>query len=633
MSIRVCVALLSIVFAFTISPVTAAPAPGDSLVIPDIETFMQIGAATDPAISADGSRIFFTTFMSGVDQVYEILPSGWPYQLTVFEDGIDFFVPSPSGTQAIVGASIGGSEQSDFYLLNTDTGSIATFKAAEGIRHRAPVWSPDEKYVYFQSNQENGTDFFIYRISVADKRVDKISSMQGWNAPINVSADGSKLLMTHYSSNVDTDLYLLDLAHRAEQHLTEHRGDYVFFNGRLDPDLEHVYFLTNKNTDGMVRVARMKIGDEEIEFLNADSPWETEEMAMTRDARYLAWVENVEGYGLLYIMNLKTGRKWSLDHMKGVAQNLYFADDGKLVFAFASASRTFDVWKYDVVSGELLQLTHSSYAGTDRKMFVEPELIKYRSFDDVEVPAFLYVPEDWDGGPLPFIIHAHGGPESQFRPSFQRHFQYLILNGYGILAPNIRGSSGYGREYMQMDDYKKRKDSIKDIYEAARWLVDTGYADYGKIAVKGGSYGGYVTLAALVDYPEIFGAGICSVGISNFVTFLQNTADYRRALREAEYGPLSDAEFLNEISPLTHAEQIRAPLLLVHGENDPRVPVDEARQIAREIKARGGTVETLIFPDEGHGIGKLSNRLIFYRKMVEFFDEYLKNGGLPAYTP
>jgi len=633
MSIRVCLTAFSMGLLLSVLPVIADPAPGDSLNIPDIETFMQIGAASEPAISADGNRVFFDTFMSGVDQVYEILPSGWPYQLTVFVDGIDFYVPSYSGDHMIVGASIGGSEQSDFYLLDTNTGSVSTLKAAEGVRHGSPVWSPDEKYVYFRSNQENGTDFFIYRIAIEDKRVDKISSMQGWNNATDISADGNGLLMTHFSSNVDSDLYLLDLANKAERHLTDHSGDYVFVNGRLDPDLEYVYFLTNKNRDGMVRVARMKIGDDDIEFLNSDSPWETEEMDMTRDARFLAWVENVDGYGLLYIMNLRTGRKWSLDHMKGVVQGLQFSDDGKLVFAFASASRTFDVWMYDVAGGELKQLTHSSYAGVDRTMFVEPELIKYRSFDDLEIPAFLFVPEDWDGQPLPFVIHAHGGPESQFRPSFQRHFQYLILNGYGIIAPNIRGSSGYGIEYMQMDDYKKRKDSIKDIYEAARWLVDNGYAEYGKIAVKGGSYGGYVTLAALVDYPEIFGAGICSVGISNFVTFLQNTADYRRAIREAEYGPLSDEEFLTEISPLTHAEQIRAPLLIAHGENDPRVPVDEARQIARSIKARGGTVETLIFPDEGHGIGKLSNRLIYYRKMVEFLDQHIKNGGLPAYTP
>ena len=237
MSIRVCVAIAYVIIVLSISTAVAETALGDSLIIPDIETFMQIGAATGPAISTDGSRIFFNTFMSGVDQVYEILPTGWPYQLTVFEDGIDFYMPSYSGGLMVVGASIGGSEQSDFYLLNTDTGSISTLKAAEGVRHGAPVWSTDEKYVYFRSNQENGTDFFVYRISIADKKVDKISSMQGWNNPTDVSADGSKLLMTHYSSNVDTDLYLLDLNQRSEQLLTEHRGDHVFFNGRLGPSL------------------------------------------------------------------------------------------------------------------------------------------------------------------------------------------------------------------------------------------------------------------------------------------------------------------------------------------------------------------------------------------------------------
>jgi dipeptidyl aminopeptidase/acylaminoacyl peptidase len=633
MSIRVCFLAAAVVMAVSSSSLIASPALRDSVIIPDIETFMQIGAASSPAVNSDGSRIFFRTFISGVDQVYEILPSGWPYQLTVFEDGIDFFLPSYSGRYIVVGASKGGSEQSDLYLLDADTGTIVTLKAAEGVRHGSPVWSPDEKYVYFRSNQENGTDFFIYKISIDDGMVEKVSSMQGWNNPTVISTDGTRLLLTHFESNVDSDLYLLDLANKSEQLLTEHSGDYVFFNGRLTPGLDYVYFLTNKNRDGMVRVGKLRIGSEDIEFINETSPWETEEMAMSRDARFLAWVENVEGYGLLYVMNLKTGRIWNLDHMKGIVGDLCISDTGTLLFTFTSASRTADIWEYNIITGELRQLTHSSYAGTDRTMFVEPELVKYRTFDDLEIPAFIYLPEDWDGRPIPFIIHAHGGPESQFRPSFQRHFQYLILNGYGILAPNIRGSSGYGIDFMKMDDYKKRKDSIKDIYEAARWLVDNGYAEYGKIAIKGGSYGGYVVLAALVDYPEIFGAGVCSVGISNFVTFLENTADYRRALREAEYGPLSDKEFLTEISPLTSAEQIRAPLLIVHGENDPRVPVEEARQIARSIKARGGTVETLIFPDEGHGIGKLSNRLIFYRQMVEFLDEHIKNGDLPAYTP
>jgi dipeptidyl aminopeptidase/acylaminoacyl peptidase len=200
-----------------------------------------------------------------------------------------------------------------------------------------------------------------------------------------------------------------------------------------------------------------------------------------------------------------------------------------------------------------------------------------------------------------------------------------MLNGYGVLAPNIRGSSGYGRDYVRLDDYKKRKDSIRDIYHAAVWLLEKGYAEEGRIGIKGGSYGGYVTLAALVDYPDMFGAGIDNIGIANFVTFLQNTAEYRRAIREAEYGPLTDPEFLTEISPLTNADRIKAPLLVVHGANDPRVPVGEARQIAEAVQANGGIAELLIFPDEGHGTAKLSNRLTYYRRMVEFLDRHLKD--------
>ena len=254
---------------------------------------------------------------------------------------------------------------------------------------------------------------------------------------------------------------------------------------------------------------------------------------------------------------------------------------------------------------------------------MSPSLIHYKSFDGLGIPALLYVPRGWNGEPIPFIMDIHGGPEGQARPVFSRHFQYLLLKGYGIFVPNVRGSSGYGRDYIKLDDYKNRKDSIRDIYEGAKWLKDHGYTRFGKIGIKGASYGGYATLASLVEYPDVFGAGIDDVGIANFVTFLTNTAPYRRALREAEYGPLSDEAFLLSISPITEVDKIKAPLI-VHGANDPRVPVGEARQMAEAIRARGGVVDTLMFADEGHGAAKFSNRLVYYRTMAEFLDSHLK---------
>jgi dipeptidyl aminopeptidase/acylaminoacyl peptidase len=625
MSNRLCRVVLVLLVGLVVSSSVRAQAVFDSTAGPRIETFMQIGSALGGQITRDGTMVFFKTAISGVDQVYRFLPSGWPYQLTVLADGIDFFRISPSGRATVVGASIGGSEQADLFLVDTESGVVSTLKQDERIRHGAPVWSPDERYVYFSSNEENLRDFMIYRIHVSSREVDKIWHKESWNSAASISGDGATLLIEHYLSNMNSDLYLLDIESGEEILLTEHDDDYIFEYGRLTPDGEHVYFVTDMNEDGLIRVAHIEVGRGGIEFINPDSPWETEEMDLSPDGRYLAWVENVEGYGALYILDLESGEKTELSQMRGIASDLAFSAEGTLLFTFTSPVLPPDIWKYTVTTGALSQLTYSTFAGIDRALFAEPRLIRYKSFDGLDIPAFLYLPADWDGTPIPFVIHAHGGPEGQFRPSFVRHFNYLMLNGYGVLAPNIRGSSGYGRDYVRLDNYKKRKDSIRDIYEAAVWLVDEGYAEKGRIAIKGGSYGGYVTLAALVDYPDMFGAGIDNIGIANFVTFLQNTAEYRRAIREAEYGPLSDPEFLTEISPLTNADRIKAPLLIVHGENDPRVPVGEARQIAEAVQANGGVAELLIFPDEGHGTAKLSNRLTYYRKMVEFLDRHLKD--------
>jgi dipeptidyl aminopeptidase/acylaminoacyl peptidase len=628
MSIRLCAAFL---LCCSLGSLAAGPqaiasggAGADSLNVPPIETFMKIGGATAPQISEDGSQVFFESWMSGVTQVYKLLPSGWPYQLTLFDDGIDFYRVSYSGDWMVVGASIGGSEQSDLYLINTETGVMRTLKADDDVRHGMVVWSPDEEYVYYSANEPDPMYFMIYRISLQDGSIETIWDKQGWSGTADVSADGRYLLIDKYESNTNNNLWLLDLESGEETLLTEHQGDYTFDYGRLSKDADAVYCVTNMNDDGTKRVARLDVKSKKIEFVMPDTPWETEEMDLSRNGIYLVWLENIEGYGMFYGRNLETDAQIEICLTLGVLSGLQVSTERTVVASFSSPSEAPDIWEYHADTGELSKLTFSTMAGIDPSLLSDPEMIRYESFDGLEIPAFLYLPADYEGGPIPFIIHAHGGPEGQFRPSFNRHFQYLILHGYGILAPNIRGSKGYGREFMALDDYKKRKDSVRDIYEGAMWLVENGYAEKGKIGIKGGSYGGYMTLAALVDYPDVFGAGIDDVGIANFVTFLENTKSYRRAIREAEYGPLSDPEFLTEISPLTHADRIKAPLLIVHGENDSRVPVGEARQIADAIEANGGVVETLIFPDEGHGISKLDNRLIYYRKMVDFLDQHLK---------
>ena len=596
----------------------------DSLYVPDIETFMQIGYADSPRLTQDGKTLFFQTGFTGVDQLYRLDTSGWPYQLTFLSDGIMFYSLSPDGKKAIVGAAKGGNEQAQLFLLDTKTGQITQLTDKPEVRHGSPTWSLDNQKIYFFNNETNLKDFHIYSLDLKTKKQEKVFEFEGWNSVADISDDGKYLLIYHYPSNVNNDIYFLDLATLKYDNITPHEGDYEFEYANFSKDNKTVYLVSNNNEDGIKRLATIDINTKKLTFWGEESNWEVQGLSISPDRRYLGWVINEEGYGKVKIGDLKSKTEIPFPDLKGIIGGGSFSDANSVAFTFSSPTKTNDIWIWDWTKPELRKVTHSVMAGIDPSLFVEPTLIKYKSFDGLEIPAFLYLPPDYQGKPIPFVIDVHGGPESQFRPGFVRNFQYLLLNGYGVFAPNIRGSSGYGKEYVMLDNYKKRLDSIKDVAEGAKWLIKNGYTTKDRLAIKGGSYGGYVVMAALTEFPDLFAAGIDEVGIVNFVTFLENTKTYRRELRESEYGPLTDKEFLESISPIHKVDKVKAALLVIHGENDPRVPVDEARQVIEAMRAQGGEVDSLIFSDEGHGIAKLSNRLVAYRKMVDFLDQHLK---------
>jgi len=253
--------------------------------------------------------------------------------------------------------------------------------------------------------------------------------------------------------------------------------------------------------------------------------------------------------------------------------------------------------------------------------------VRYPTFDGRQIPAFLYLPRDGQQHALPVVINVHGGPEGQSRPEFDPVIQYLVARGYAVLEPNVRGSTGYGYEYQSLDDVRLRMDSVADLQYAVFWLRENGIADPKRIVVMGGSYGGFMVLSAITTYPDLWAAAVDIVGIANFVTFLENTGPWRRKLREAEYGSLErDREFLQQISPIHQVDRIRAPLFVVHGANDPRVPVGEAEQIVSALSSRKVPVEYLRFEDEGHGLAKRSNRLVAYPAIARFLDQYVKQG-------
>jgi dipeptidyl aminopeptidase/acylaminoacyl peptidase len=601
--------------------------PNDSASVPDIETFMQIGWSTDGAISPDGKMILFQSSFTQASQLFRLTPEGWPYQLTTFKDGVDWYVPSRDYRLAIVGSSSGGNERSQLFLLDLQTGRIRQLTHSPEVRYGSVVWAWDGMTIYFQSNKTNGEDLQVWKMNLVDGNETLVQDKKGKNGPLEITRDGRFLLTYSYSSNVNNDFFILDLQTGKETHLTPHVGDVSHRAFSLMPDGLAAYLVSNGNADGISRLARLDIATKQIQFIDSTSKWEYEGCTVSDDGNYLAWRVNELGYSRVYLKDLQTGLMLASPPLDGTVSSVALTDVKSMLFGFNSPTKAPDLWLWKWETKELTQITHSTYAGIDPSLFTEPKLVKYQSFDKLEITAFLFLPPGYAGGKIPFVIEAHGGPESQFRPSFSRHFQYLILNGFGVLAVNPRGSSGYGREFITKDDYKKRIDAVKDYAWGAKWLIKNGYTSESMLGIKGGSYGGYVVLASLTEYPNLYRAGFSHVGIANFISFLQNTEDYRRSVREAEYGPLSDTLFLSSISPINKVDKIKAALMLVHGENDPRVPVDETRQIIRALEARGVQVDSLIFHDEGHSIEKLSNRLTYYRKMVDFFSRYLKQGS------
>ncbi|MFC1475145.1 S9 family peptidase [Candidatus Zixiibacteriota bacterium] len=596
--------------------------------IPDIATFLQISKNYPAGVSWDGENVFFKSKMSGADQIYRITDKGWPYQLTMFDDGIDFFRLSNKGNLAIVGASVGGSEQSQLYLMDTKTGQIIQISDFDDVMMGSVFWSKDDKTIYYRSNQENKRDFFVYQTNISTKETKKIFDYAGYNYISNLSQDGKWMIISDFNSNADNDLFLLNTSSGEYKKLNIDTTNVRYSAIYIMPDNQTLWMTCNDNKDGIRRLATMEIATGKVKIIDdgwVDPKWEVEDIVFSKDYKLMAVTINENGYFRLKIREVDTKKELPYPPLDGQLEISDFDMNSNIVLAFNGPTRANNVWKWNPYTEELKQLTFSTFAGIDRTIFQPPTLITYKSFDGLEIPAFLYLPAGFkEGEPIPFIVSAHGGPASQFKPQFIVSFQYLLLNGFGILAPNPRGSRGYGLEYMNMDNYKNRKHSLMDYKAGADWLIENKYALENKLGIQGGSYGGYVVLGMITEYPDLFVAAIDRVGIANFQTYLQNTKSYRRAHREAEYGPLTDPDFLYSISPINKAHLIKTPLLVIHGVNDPRIPIDEARQMIGAIQNNNGVVDSLIFHDEGHSASKLDNTIRSYLKQVEFYNKYLK---------
>ena len=592
-----------------------------------IERYLNVRSAHGSSLSEHGLAFLMDT--TGVPQVWTLdSPGSWPEQRTFSDERVTFVTWSPERPELAFGMDEGGNERAQLFRLDVETGVIHPLTDLPEAKHRWGGFSPDGERIAFASNRRDESVFDVY-VQGREERGDDaelVAEGDGWLSLAGWSPDGTRLLVHEAHASFDHDLHVLDLGTGEMDHLTPHDGAVRYSSPEWGPDGESVYLVTDEASDTLY-LARLDL-DGDLELVESGGEWNVGGVALDEESGTLAYSRNVDGY-----TDLTVGRLVGETEVEefptpelpgGVAGGVSFDDDGeRFSITVTGASVNPNVFVVETATGEAERWTYAPTAGIPEERFRDADLVRFESFDGLSVPAFFSLPDDATEGETPVIVDIHGGPESQRRPSFSAVKQYFLDRGYAYFEPNVRGSSGYGREYTHLDDVEKRMDSVRDIRAGVEWLHDHPAVDPDRIAVMGGSYGGFMVLASMTEYPHLWAAGVDIVGIANFVTFLENTGDWRRALREAEYGSLEDdREFLEEISPVNRIESIAAPLFVLHGANDPRVPVGEAEQIAEEA-AEHVPVRTLIFEDEGHGFTKLENRIEAYSAIAEFLDEHV----------
>jgi dipeptidyl aminopeptidase/acylaminoacyl peptidase len=614
-----------------------------------ITQYLQIRDAYFPSVSADNRLLAFITNITGIPQVWgltipdegEAIP--WPDQLTFASDRVmgAWYSPVPGDLRLIYAHDIGGNENAQLFILDTQAGvNQSLTQGHEAAMHIFGQWSRDGTRILFAANRRDPALFDLYLGDLEGQaRLVWRNDQPGYLYNAAFSPDGKSAIVARKYSSFQHELFQVDLASATARNITPGDEQARFDAICYTPDGLSLYVNTDLGSD-FLYIARLDLQDLRLEPL-VSLDWDLSLMTLSPDGRKLAYELNLDGDSQLYLLDLESKERQQApitDVSPGVTafwdEHIVFSPDSRhLLFSFSGATRTSDIYAWDLEADHVRRLTRSTHAGIPLDTFTSPQLVHYPTFDKDGsgdrrmIPAWYFKPRMSEAARMPVVVVVHGGPEAQFRPYFTWFVQYLLNHGYAVLAPNVRGSTGYGKAFSHLDDVEKRMDSVADLAHAAYWLKQQPDVDPKRIAVYGGSYGGFMVLSALSTYPDLWAAGVDIVGVSSFVTFLENTSGYRRAHREAEYGSLErDRQFLESIAPINHVQQMTAPLIVIHGANDPRVPLSEAEQLVQALTQRGVPVELLVFEDEGHGIAKLKNKIVAYPAIVDFLDKHLPPG-------
>jgi dipeptidyl aminopeptidase/acylaminoacyl peptidase len=638
------------------SPLAAAdPAGGelDSLEA-EVARMARIGSAYAPSFSPDGSRVAFISDLSGLPQVWIVdAQGGWPDLLTSSDDQVSAMEWSPDGAWIAFSLAPGGGLNEQIYLIRPDGGGLTRITEGGKVNNRLSGWTSDGRFLRYTSNRRDpaALDGWLYDVTTGESRL--VAENPGIGNIEDVSRDGRRAVVFRLRSRGDSNLYLVDLESGKEALLTPHEPPGSVGGGTFSPDGRTIWLGSNLGGD-LGALARVRLGEDgspgPVEVVIERPDAELADFAVTEDGRTAALMWNAAGRNELEILDFASLERTAGPALPGgIAGGLDFSKDGRLLALSVSGARMpSDVWVLDRPSGRLRQVTRSPHAGVDLGSLVEPELVRYPAHDGLELSGWLYRPKGASGvdpqaasgvdpqgasGPGPVVVSFHGGPEGQERPRFNATYQALLARGISVFAPNVRGSSGFGKRFVNLDNGALRFDGIRDIRATTDFLVASGVADPGRLGIMGGSYGGYMTMAGVTEYPDLFAAGANLFGIVNFETFFSETEPWMAAISTVEYGdPATQRDLLRKLSPIHKLDRVKAPLLVLHGANDTNVPVVEAEQVVESLRGRGVPVEYILFPDEGHGFRKAPNRIRSTTAIVRWFEERLRPSS-PASQP
>lgn len=586
-------------------------------------------------------EMLITTRFAEVSQLHWVSqPGGARRQLTFSAEPVAGGSVQPRhGRYYVFSQDVGGGEFYQLYRFEPNTGKTVLLTDGKS-RNMGVCWARSGEKIAYTSTRRNGRDTDVYVMDPADPKTDRLLlelpgggwSVQDW------SWDEQRLLLRDYRSINESRLYLVDLRQGAKELLTPSIGQPVAYaQAGFAKDDRFLYIISDQDSE-FLRLRQFDLSTRQWKILTSRIPWDIEGFALSWDGAKLAFISNENGLGVLHLMETRHHTEIALPNLPpGIPLNLaWHADNRHLGFSFTSAQSPADAYSIDTEKGQLKRWTVSETGGLDTSHFPHPQLVQMKSFDGLNISAFVYRPDSARfPGKRPVIVNIHGGPESQSRPRFLAANNFFLQEqGIALVFPNVRGSSGYGKTYLKLDNGMKREDSVRDIGTVLDWIKTQPSLDAERVAVMGGSYGGYMVLASMIHFGDRLRCGMEVVGISSFLTFLKNTQDYRRDLRRAEYGDEREEAmraFLERISPLNQASKIRIPLYVAQGKNDPRVPLSEAEQLVQAVSAQEGTVWYLMAQDEGHGFAKKKNADYLYMASFMFFEKHLVHA--PPTTP